>query len=210
MENNLTEKLLNKVQGNEDLKNLEFLAVNSKEIIEKQVDSYRQQHSYAGTIIGATALFIPFFLSSLDNSFRVVQFVLIIPIALFIWAMLLLLSIFSTKPLDQAFTVSKYKDLISKTFREILLYEIEANSRSYKLNSKITEKGNKRYATGIRVATIALLISIVLMMANKFFKIEKVPTKVQVVSMHILKTKRPLLMLHFTYYTPGDIVCTTN
>ena len=38
----------------EDLRNLEFLANNSKEVIEKQVDSYRQQHSYAGTIIGFT------------------------------------------------------------------------------------------------------------------------------------------------------------
>ena len=60
----------------EDLKHLEFLAENSKEIIEKQVDSYRQQHSYAGTIIGATALFIPFFLSSLENTTtQIMQFV---------------------------------------------------------------------------------------------------------------------------------------
>ena len=51
-----------------DLKNLEFLAVNSKEVIEKLVDSCRQQHSYAGTVIGATALFIPFFLGSFDGS----------------------------------------------------------------------------------------------------------------------------------------------
>ena len=67
----------------EDLKHLEFLAVNSKEIIEKQVDSYRQQHSYAGTIIGATALFIPFFLSSLDSTNQIIQFVLIVPVACF-------------------------------------------------------------------------------------------------------------------------------
>jgi hypothetical protein len=65
----------------EDLKNLEFLAVNSKEIIEKQVDSYRQQHSYAGTIIGATALFIPFFLGSLDGTSQVIQFISIVPTA---------------------------------------------------------------------------------------------------------------------------------
>ena len=76
----------------EDLKNLEFLAVNSKEIIEKQVDSYRQQHSYAGTIIGATALFIPFFLNSLDSTF--------------IWIQLTYLSI-RTK-------LIKYTELISK------------------------------------------------------------------------------------------------
>jgi hypothetical protein len=165
----------------EDLKPLEFLAVNSKEIIEKQVDSYRQQHSYAATIIGATALFIPFFLSSLDTTIQAIQFISIIPIACFIWSILSLLSIFITKPLDQAFSVSKYKDLLTKTFKEILLYEIEANAHSYTLNIKITEKGNKRYANGIRLATIALLISIVLMMVNKLIVIEKQPTKVQVV-----------------------------
>jgi hypothetical protein len=166
----------------EDLKHLEFLAVNSKEIIEKQVDSYRQQHSYAGTIIGATALFIPFFLSSMDSTIKVIQFILIVPILCFIWSILLLLSIFRTKPLDQAFSVTKYKDLQTKTFKEILLYEILANTHSYSLNTIETEKGNKRYANGIRLATIALIVSILLMMANKFIAIEKKPTKVQVVA----------------------------
>lgn len=167
----------------EDLKHLEFLALNSKEIIEKEVDSYRQQHSYAGTIIGATALFIPFFLSGMDSNIQIIQFISIVPIVFFIWSILLLLSIFSTKPLDQAFTVSKYKDLLTKTFKEILLYEIEANVRSYNINVIMTERGNKRYTTGIRMATIGLLISIVLMMANKFIAIEKVPMKVKVVTL---------------------------
>ena len=166
----------------EDLKYLEFLAVNSKEIIEKQVDSYRQQHSYAGTIIGATALFIPFFLSGMDGNIKIIQFISIIPIAFFIWSILLLLSIFRTKPLDQAFTVSKYKDLLTKSYKEILLYEIEANARSYNKNLIITDKGSKRYANAARLVTIALIISIVLMMANKFMIIEKEPMKVKVVA----------------------------
>lgn len=167
----------------EDLKHLEFLTLNSKEIIEKEVDSYRQQHSYAGTIIGATALFISFFLSGMDSNIQIIQFISIVPIVFFIWSILLLLSIFSTKPLDQAFTVSKYKDLLTKTFKEILLYEIEANVRSYNINVIMTERGNKRYTTNIRMATIGLLISIVLMMANKFIEIEKVPMKVKVVTL---------------------------
>ncbi|MBC7510717.1 MAG: hypothetical protein H7320_18530 [Ferruginibacter sp.] len=167
----------------EDLKHLEFLALNSKEIIEKEVDSYRQQHSYAGTIIGATALFISFFLSGMDSNIQIIQFISIVPIVFFIWSILLLLSIFSTKPLDQAFTVSKYKDLLTKTFKKILLYEIEANVRSYNINVIMTERGNKRYTTGIMMATIGLLISIVLMMANKFIAIEKVPMKVKVVTL---------------------------
>jgi Na+/melibiose symporter-like transporter len=166
----------------EDLKNLEFLANNSKEIIEKQVDSYRQQHSYAGTIIGATALFIPFFLGSFDGTSQIVQFISIVPIACFIYAILLMLSIFRTKPLDQAFNVTKYKELLTKTYKEILLSEIEANSHSYNINKKTTEKGNKRYSRGVSLTIIALLFSIVLILVNKFIGIEKVPVKVHVVN----------------------------
>ena len=166
----------------EDLKYLEFLASNSKEIVEKQVDSYRQQHSYAGTIIGATALFIPFFLGSFDGTSQTIQFISIIPTAFFIYSILLMLGIFRTRPLDQAFNVTKYKDLLSKTYKEILLFEIAANSHSYTLNKIITEKGSKRYSRGVSLTIIALLISIVLILVNKFIKIETVPTKVQVVN----------------------------
>jgi hypothetical protein len=167
----------------EDLKNLEFLAVNSKEIIEKQVDSYRQQHSYAGTIIGATALYIPFFLGSFDSTSQTIQFIAIIPTTLFIGTILSMLSIFRSRPLDQAFNVTKYKELLSKNYREILLYEIEANSHSYTKNEIITKKGNKRYSGGVGLAIVALLFSIILIMVNKLVTIEKAPTKVQVVNL---------------------------
>ena len=170
----------------EDLKNLEFLASNSKEIIEKQVDSYRQQHSYAGTIIGVVVLFIPFFLSSFDNTFKITQYIAILPIALFIWAILSMLSIFKTKPLDEAFSVKKYQDFLSKTYKEILLNEIEANTKSYNQNLIITERGNKRYTTGVSLTTVAFLISIVLLLANQFIKMEKGPPKVQVVNINKL------------------------
>ena len=170
----------------EDLKNLEFLASNSKEIIEKQVDSYRQQHSYAGTIIGVVVLFIPFFLSSFDNTFKITQYISILPIALFIWAILSMLSIFRTKPLDQAFSIAKYQDFLNKTYKEILLNEIEANTNSYNRNLLITDKGSKRYSTGVSLTAVAFLISIVLLLANQFIKMEKAPTKVQVVNINKL------------------------
>ena len=169
----------------EDLRHLEFLAVNSKEIIEKQVDSYRQQHSYAGTIIGVTVLFIPFFLNGLTNTLQVIQFISIVPIVLFIVAILLMLSIFRSKPLDQAFTVAKYKELLSKTYKEILLYEIEANARSYSKNHAMTQKASKRYTSGVRLTTIAILIAIVLLLSNKFIIIETAPAKVQVVNVKL-------------------------
>jgi hypothetical protein len=166
----------------EDLRHLEFFAINSKEIVEKQVDSYRQQHSYAGTIIGVTALFIPFFLNSLVGTYIVIQLISVVPIMIFIWAILLMLNIFKTKPLDQAYNIDKYQVLSTKTYKEILLSEIDANTNSYNKNKIVTEKGNKNYVTAVRLTTIALLFSIVLLFTNQFFKIEKTPTKVHVVN----------------------------
>lgn len=174
----------------EDLRHLEFLTLNSKEIVEKQVDSYRQQHTYAGTIIGVTVLFIPFFLNGLDGTLQVIQFIAIVPVAFFIVAILLLLSLFRSKPLDQAFAVVKYKELLIKSYKEILLYEIDANSTSYTKNVKVTEKANQRYTNGVRLTTIAILISISLLLANKFIAIEQVPAKVQVVSTKQVKVDK--------------------
>ena len=171
----------------EDLRNFEFLALNSKEIIEKQVDSYRQQHSYAATIIGFTVLFIPFFLNSLDGTNQILQFISILPIVLFITSILLMLSIFRGKPLDQAFSVSKYKELLAKSYKETLLFEIEANKVSFIKNDVITLKGNKRYLQGVSLTTIAILISIILLLVSTFMAIEKRPTKIQIINV----AKRP-------------------
>jgi len=166
----------------DDFRAFEFLALNSKEIIEKQVDSYRQQHSYAGTIIGFTVLFIPFFLNSINGSIEVLQIISIVPIVLFIGSILLMLSIFRGKPLDQALSVVKYKELLTKSYMEILLFEIEANKASYTKNNAVTNKGNKRYMQGVGLTTIAIFMSITLLMISTFLSIEKVPTKVQVVN----------------------------
>lgn len=190
----------------EDLRHLEFLANNSKEIIEKQVDSYRQQHSYAGTIIGVTVLFIPFFLNGLDGTLQMIQFISILPIAFFIVSILLMLSIFRSKPLDQAFSVTKYKELLNKTYKEILLYEIEANANSYSKNKLITGKGNKRYTYGVGLTTVAILIAIILLLSNKFITIEKVPAKVQVVNIN----KMPLNNLAVDSSVTKNIIKNSN
>ena len=93
-----------------------------------------------------------------------------------------MLSIFRANPLDQAYNVKKYQELLTKTYKEILISEIESNTHSYNGNKLITEKANRNYTKGVKITTIALLISIILLFANQFIKIEKTPTKVQVVN----------------------------
>jgi len=186
----------------EDLRHLEFFAVNSKEIIEKQVDSYRQQHSYAGTIIGVTALFIPFFLNSFAGTFQVIQFISFIPIVLFIFAILSMLSIFRTNPLDQAYNLKKFEDTLTKSYKEILISEIDENIRSYNNNKVVTDRGNRSYTMGIRLSTIALLIAIVLLFANQFIQIESKPAKGQAI--YIKKLNEGNSANDRNHMQPGD------
>ena len=123
-----------------------------------------------------------------------------------------MLSIFRTKPLDQAFSVIKYKDLLAKNYKDILLYEINANSYSYTINKIITEKGDKRYIIGVRVTTIALVSSIVLILTNKFIIIEKAPTKVQEVNISkmIRITKKSRNYLICNMYCNGKLNSLNN
>jgi hypothetical protein len=93
-----------------------------------------------------------------------------------------MLSIFRGKPLDQALSVTKYKELLTKSYKEILLYEIEANKVSYTINNRFTLKANKRYMQGVGLTTIAILISILLLLTSTFLALENAPTKVQVVN----------------------------
>ena len=63
------------------------------------------------------------------------------------------------------------------------MYEIEAKARSYSINVIITERGSRRYASAIGLITLVLVIAIVLLMANKFVTIEKMPMDVEVVTL---------------------------
>lgn len=164
-----------------DLKDLEFLSSKSSEFIEKQISSYRQKHSNSGSIITIIALFIPFFLSGLDNSFISIKLLSIIPVGLLIWAIILLIGILRTKSLDQGFHVDKFKELVNKPYQEILLYEIGANVSSFKDNEKITNKTNIRYNLAIKLTVMAIIISTSLLLINKFYQPtqEDKPIKVQ-------------------------------
>lgn len=175
----------------DDLKKLEFLAEKSKELIEKQVSSYRQQHSYAGTIIGITSLFIPFFISGLSDSYKAIQLISLLPITLFIWSTLIMLSNLMSRPLDQAFSVNKYQELVNKPYKDVILYEIGANTCSYRDNKIITQKANKKYNFGVILAIAGIIISIILLLTNNFFKPDKdiKPIKVEHINSNQMKAE---------------------
>ncbi|MFH0756361.1 MAG: hypothetical protein V2B15_03640 [Bacteroidota bacterium] len=178
-----------------DIKQIEFLAEKSKEMVEKQIDSYRQKHSNAGIIIGVVALFIPFFLNGLDNAYPIVQYLSILPIGFFVWATIQMLEVLRTKKLYQFFSVDKFKDLVNAKYEDILLYEIGANNDSYRDNKPVDEKVNRKFNLGIKLTTISIIISVGLLLANNFYQPKKEPTQVQIVNIDEMpdkeKTEKP-------------------
>ncbi len=172
-----------------DLKELEFLASKSKELVEKQVESYRHKKSNAGTIIGVISLFIPFFLNGLGDANFLIQYLSILPIGLLAWSLLLMLKVFRTELLYQFFSVEKFKDLVNKDYEKVLLYEIGANNDSYRDNEPIDVLANKNYNFGIKLTTISVLISIALLLTNNFSKSEQQLLKVHIVNLTAMSDK---------------------
>lgn len=162
-----------------NIKGIELIAERSREILDKQIASYRQKHTNAGTIIGIVSLFIPFFLNGLEDSYLCLKYMSIICIGMFVWALVLMLLILITKPLDQGISINKYDELVNKTEQEILLIEIGCNRCSFTDNKKITDKVDKRYNLSLRIILITIFLSVVLLVYNKFDKPEANPLKVK-------------------------------
>lgn len=174
-----------------ELAHLEFLVTKSKELIQKQVDSYRQLHNYAGTVIGVSTLYVPFFLNGLDRAYPLVQHLSVVPVALFVWAILLMLDIFRSRPLKQTFVVSKYAELANAPLSEVLAYEIGANTSFYTHNKPIAESANRKYNTGVVLTIVAIISSIILLLTNNFVKPDKAddPIKVELVHHPVAMTQ---------------------
>lgn len=68
----------------EDFRHIEFLANKPKDFIDKQISSYRQKQSNSGSIMAIISLFIPFFLSGLDDAYTCIKLISIIPVGLFV------------------------------------------------------------------------------------------------------------------------------
>jgi len=162
--------------------NLEFLATKSKELVEKQIASYRQQHTAAGSIIAVVALFIPLFLSELDDAQKWIKYASVVSVALFVVAIcLLLFHVFRSQSLSQALNFSEFQRLVNANdLEQTLLFEIGANRSSFQDNKKILNTRNKYYNTAVILTILGILVSVGLLLLNKFFKQQKKKEPIQV------------------------------
>jgi len=151
------------------MKDLEFLSEKSKELLDRQIESYRLNHTKAGTMIGISALFVPIFLFIIENASPIIQVLSIIPLIFFGISLFILIRVLRTRPLYQGFRPEKLDTIINKDYEDILLYEIGAKRRdSFLDNEIITERQNKRFDKGLKTTIIAIILSILLLFGNIF------------------------------------------
>ncbi|KOY85696.1 hypothetical protein AD998_05605 [bacterium 336/3] len=150
-----------------NLRDLEFIAQKSKDLLDKQIASHKHKHSNSSIITTILVLFIPLLSGEFNNSHIYIKLLLIIPIISTVWAIILLLGILRSKPLYHGINISKFDDLVNDTYENILLCEIGANKSSFNDNSIIIEKNDINYALAIKLTIISILVSISLLFTNK-------------------------------------------
>ncbi|HED06208.1 MAG TPA: hypothetical protein ENI61_05945 [Ignavibacteria bacterium] len=149
-----------------DYKDLEFLAERAKELLDRQISSYRTNHTKAGTIIGISSVFIPIFLFIIEKSSTIIQIISIIPILIFLYSIILMINILRSRDLDQGFNQEQFDRLVKQDYESILLYDIGAKKDSISDNQIITERQNRRFNKGLIATVIAIFISISLLITN--------------------------------------------
>lgn len=156
----------------EDVSDLSFLAQKSKEIIEKQVASFREQHTKASSIVAIIAIFVPLFLNGLNDALTYIKIFSVIPIALFLISLvILLLFVFMSEPVGQFFDYNYLIDLAERRdHKNALAHEIGANERAFYDNKKILRSRSKKFNLSVTLTTIAIVFSVFLLILNSFKK----------------------------------------
>lgn len=149
-----------------DYKDLEFLAERVRELLDRQISSYRTNHTKAGTIIGISSIFIPIFLFIIEKSPVIIQILAVIPIIIFLYSIILMINILRSQQLDQGFNQNQFDKLVKQDYESILLYDIGAKRDSISDNQKITEKQNKKFNRGLITTVVAIFFSISLLLTN--------------------------------------------
>lgn len=163
-----------------DLDTAKYLAEKSKEWVDRQLNTYREKRSVASTIIGLNTLFVPFFLGGIADSLFWIKIVAIVPILIISVALIYLISIYYLKRLEQGLAPEKYQDAINKSYGDAILFEIAVNRDSIHSNTPILERVNKAYRIGINLTQIAIVLSIIVLSLNMFFRPNSETIKIEI------------------------------
>ena len=153
-----------------NLRDLEFLADKARELLDRQIGSFRATHAKAGSIIALAVIFVPIYIFVIEKAADIIQVLSIIPILFLVYSLILMIQILKSKKLDQGFNEDQFDRLINKKYEKILLYDIGAKKASIKDNQLTTTEQNRKFNQGLNFTIAAVLLSFLLLLTNVFIK----------------------------------------
>ncbi len=97
-------------------RSLELIYNESKELLHKQIESYRNHHTKAGSIIGIITLFFPLFLFIIEKASELIKYLSFAPLFFFVLTTYLMIQILRSRLLDQGISPNEYDDLINSDY----------------------------------------------------------------------------------------------
>lgn len=163
-----------------DLETLKAVAEKSKDLLASQIASYREKRSIVSTIIGLDTLFIPFYLSGMQDAYWWIKLLSAVPVILICVSIHYFIKIYHVISLEHGFNVKEYDDLVTQNHENFLLLEISTNRKSFKDNEERLEKIVTSYDRGVRCTVFAIGISVIILSLNLICSPPKEPTKVEI------------------------------
>lgn len=158
------------MRKNIENKSLELVYHESKDLLQKQIESLRNHHTKAGSIIGIIALFFPIFLFIIDNTCEFIKYLSFIPLLFFVLSTCQMIQILRSRLLDQGISPNEYHELINANYETSILFAIGIYKDSFNENQKITEKQNSRFNEGLILLLIGIGTSIILLFINLYIQ----------------------------------------
>ena len=149
---------------------IKIISEKSKELLERQIGTYRSKQDRATTILGLLSLFLPLYLFIIEKSSGLTKIISIVPLAIMTYGTILIIRILMSKKINQGYNPDKFPEFINWQPREIYLYEISSNKLSFEKNNTILEGQNNNYNRGIIILIISIGLSISLLLLDIGFQ----------------------------------------
>ena len=163
----------------DDLENLKFIALKSKDLLQEQLKSYESANTKAGVLISVSSLFIPIAVTLISNSDLLIifKYLTILPIFLMIVALTFLLRVLTHKKLKHGLKFEAFEDQLKKSHKDLLAYEIGAYTSSYQENDKIVTKQTENYNAGIKLIYLSSILIFTIVTISMFFSNTEIKDK---------------------------------
>ncbi|MCO5268732.1 MAG: hypothetical protein M9897_07545 [Brumimicrobium sp.] len=151
----------------ETIEKLNYLSTKSKELLDRQISTYRTHHFKAGIVISILSIFTPLFISNTKVENCILNYLIICSLISVLLSIILMVKILKSEKLDQGFNPNQLDSLVNKDFKDIILFEIGAKRESFVANAKKVSKQNKIFNIGLNLAVLGIILSIVSIIISK-------------------------------------------